>query len=323
MRTVLKVTFYQTLMGQYYIGRKLETFGGIMRCVASFFQKLAGREKRGRLSLSSLLSTCRCLPAPSTSLFITVPVDAVIMLRTRGRNAASSSPSALPTTVSTAAAARRKHHHNNNNKGTMFRSGGGGNAGSGTGGGPSDKAVIVMVAVALLLFVVAYLLPTPAPIAQWEKAAEDEISELWHEFHDAHGVKPPMPAHEHDPEWHAPGGGGAAREAAADGDATTTAEAAAPSSKSRVTGASWVEGEQLLKQELVKLAARQAQGLDVGVPALTRWLGPDVPAWPADPSPAGREAWQKLVDAKYAEMREEENEWQRRMTAYLQTSTRG
>ena len=42
---------------------------------------------------------------------------------------------------------------------------------------------------------------------------------------------------------------------------------------------SWVDGEKKLKKQLKILAERQAQGKDLGVPVLTRWLGDDIPAW--------------------------------------------
>lgn len=228
------------------------------------------------------------------------------MLRVRGRNAGSSvgSSSPLPTTVSSTTGRRVK-------KGSR----GGGN--NNNNSGPSDQAFKIMIGIALILFVVAYFLPAPAPIAKLERAAQDEIHELWNEFHDVHGLQPPVPEHEHDPEWHNKNG----QVGGGQDDATNAARP--PPAKSSVTGASWVEGEQLLKKELMKLADRQAKGLDIGVPVLTRWLGPDVPAWPTDLSDQGKAAWQTLVDAKYDAMREEEKEWQKKMTAYLQTSSRG
>jgi len=87
-----------------------------------------------------------------------------------------------------------------------------------------------------------------------------------------------------------------------------------PVSVSQVTGVSWVQGEKLLKQELKKLAARQAEGKDLGVPVLSRYLGPDVSAWPA---PGTEKEWQATVDAKYAAMRTEEEAWRERVTAQL------
>lgn len=95
-----------------------------------------------------------------------------------------------------------------------------------------------------------------------------------------------------------------------------------PSAKSKITGTTWVEGEQKLKAALKELAERQARGLDIGVPVLTRWLGDDVPAWPSAQMP--QEQWQQKVDEKYAAMRQEEQEWIQKMNAHLKLSpTRG
>ncbi|GAX21250.1 hypothetical protein FisN_1Lh079 [Fistulifera solaris] len=83
---------------------------------------------------------------------------------------------------------------------------------------------------------------------------------------------------------------------------------------------SWVEGEKKLKQKLKVLYDRQQQGLDLGVPVLTRYLGEDIPAWPE----RGKEDdWQKQVDAKYEQMRREEEEWKARITALLKSEKRG
>jgi hypothetical protein len=79
---------------------------------------------------------------------------------------------------------------------------------------------------------------------------------------------------------------------------------------------SWVEGEKRLKQKLKVLAARQAQGKDLGVPVLTRYLGEDVPAWAGEGVDV--DEWRKLVDEKYAQMREDEIKWQDRIIALLE-----
>eukprot|EP00957_Ditylum_brightwellii_P118700 9053671-Ditylum_brightwellii.AAC.1 len=42
---------------------------------------------------------------------------------------------------------------------------------------------------------------------------------------------------------------------------------------------SWVDGERKPKKELLELMERQKQGLDKGVPILTRYLGDDVKVW--------------------------------------------
>jgi hypothetical protein len=73
----------------------------------------------------------------------------------------------------------------------------------------------------------------------------------------------------------------------------------------------WVEGEKQLKQRLQVLYDRQQQGLDVGVPVLTRWLGGDFPAYVTPDMDA--EEWKKNVEAEYARMRREEDAWQAEM----------
>lgn len=87
--------------------------------------------------------------------------------------------------------------------------------------------------------------------------------------------------------------------------------------RSEVTGTTWVEGEQKLKRALKQLALRQARGVDIGVPVLTRWVGDDIPAWPG-PDTMPQEAWTKAVEERYAAMRKEETEWRARMNEYLQ-----
>lgn len=52
------------------------------------------------------------------------------------------------------------------------------------------------------------------------------------------------------------------------------------------------------------------------MPVLTRWLGDDIPAWAGEGVDV--EEWKRKVDQKYAEMREEENEWQKHITALLE-----
>ena len=77
----------------------------------------------------------------------------------------------------------------------------------------------------------------------------------------------------------------------------------------------WVDGEKKLKAKLKELAERQQRGELLGVPVLTRWLGEDFPAW-VEPGMDEAE-WKKNVEAKYAEMRKEEEEWQRKMQVII------
>ena len=84
---------------------------------------------------------------------------------------------------------------------------------------------------------------------------------------------------------------------------------------------SWVEGEQRLKRELQKLVALQQQGQELGVPVLTRWLGEDIPAWAG--TGVDRDAWQAQVQARYKEMRLEEEHWRARVADTIQAENRG
>ena len=73
----------------------------------------------------------------------------------------------------------------------------------------------------------------------------------------------------------------------------------------------WVDGEKALKEQLKKLAVLQSQGKEMGVPALTRYLGENFPAWAGEG--VDRAKWEARRDAKYAEMRAAEDEWNRKI----------
>eukprot|EP00977_Amphora_coffeiformis_P015707 scaffold4676_cov164-Amphora_coffeaeformis.AAC.4 len=189
----------------------------------------------------------------------------------------------------------------------------------------SDRVVMILVGAAALLLILAFVLPASGhprtAAAPWEQAAEAEMKYLWQEFHHHQdAVKPPIPVHEHPQlkNHHDPDEQNQSPQAQAPpGDNNGMIRVP---TRSAVTGATWVEGEQKLKRALKQLAARQAQGLDIGVPVLTRWVGDDVPAWPsAEIMP--QEVWAQKVEERYAAMREEETTWRARMSEYLKQDT--
>lgn len=87
--------------------------------------------------------------------------------------------------------------------------------------------------------------------------------------------------------------------------------------KENMPANSWVEGEKKLKQKLKVLAERQKEGKDLGVPVLTRYLGEDIPAWPD--GTMDEDTWRKKVDERYKQMREEEEEWRKRVGEFMAT----
>lgn len=85
-----------------------------------------------------------------------------------------------------------------------------------------------------------------------------------------------------------------------------------PSERMAAQSSRWVDGEKALKRQLsVLMNKQQNEGVDLGVPVLTRYLGEDFPAWVTKGMDEAE--WRKKVDAKYEQMRQEEEEWQRTM----------
>ena len=81
----------------------------------------------------------------------------------------------------------------------------------------------------------------------------------------------------------------------------------------------WVDGEKMLKKKLQVLYDRQQEGKDLGVPVLARYLGEDIPVWV---TPDKEAEWQKKVDLRYEEMRQEEEEWKKKMANIIASRER-
>ena len=174
-------------------------------------------------------------------------------------------------------------------------------------GHPSSRWIGSLFALAAFITVITYLFPEQ--VQQVESSAMEEVVQVEHDlvkWWSQPVQKPPIPQEEHphfvgltDP---------------------TERMKQQQSSTSSSSSYSWVEGEKKLKEKLKVLYERQQQGLDLGVPVLTRYLGEDIPAWPEK---GKEEEWQKQVDAKYEQMRLEEEEWKAKITALLKAEKRG
>jgi hypothetical protein len=158
-----------------------------------------------------------------------------------------------------------------------------------------NPVLMLILAAVLLLFVSVYFFPTEVEqeaeyvgheLANRARQAEHKVEELLL-HHQAEG-----------------GGGGAAPAQGNDDGLDASARMLAQSSK-------WVDGEKALKKKLRVLSDLQQKGEYLGAQVLTRYLGDDFPAWVS--KDVNEEEWRTNVKTKYAEMREEEEEWKIRM----------
>jgi hypothetical protein len=211
----------------------------------------------------------------------------------------------------------------------------------------TDIAVAFLLIASVLLTILSFMFPNVAEQVEQEAVmilkAEDELMQkYWHAHHEAvHAAIPPKTIEEQQQEQQRQrqeqernnnggggGGGGAAHHHhhVQEEDVYDAEQAAASDRRmQQATDGSWVAGEKKLKQRLKILAERQAQGLDLGVPVLTRWLGEDIPAWPTqdETNPMPLQEWQKRVEEKYAQMRNEEEAWRLRMADLIQNVNHG
>jgi hypothetical protein len=166
--------------------------------------------------------------------------------------------------------------------------------------------ISVLILVAFLLSVAIYLFPENRKMAyeteqRLEQVAYETEQRLEQDLRDWWGQKPPVRDEED-----------------ADARAKLREEA---NERMRNQGSHWVDSEKKLKHALKALVERQAEGKDLGVPVLTRWLGDDVPVFAGEG--VNVEEWNKIVKQKYAEMRIEEEHWREMIAATLVTSQGG
>ena len=82
-------------------------------------------------------------------------------------------------------------------------------------------------------------------------------------------------------------------------------------------------GKKELKKKLKVLYDQQnKEGNNLAAPVLTRYLGEDIPAFVRNSDSAKVEEWKKLVEEKYAEMRAEEEAWQKKMAEFIRQKDR-
>ena len=98
-----------------------------------------------------------------------------------------------------------------------------------------------------------------------------------------------------------------------------SADADAVATPTKAHSTRWVDGEKALKKKLQVLFDIQKKGNSLGVPVLTRYLGEDIPAFVGtSDSTMKEEEFKQLVEAKYEEMRKEEEEWQKKMALLIE-----
>ena len=153
---------------------------------------------------------------------------------------------------------------------------------------PAVKLIAMVCAIFLISFlVVSYI--SPSSVEQAEKQVYEAEQRVESEVYDLFGggvhekVVPPIPQHH------------------VEGEGEDLSKISATDAMLQQTS-TWVDGEKRLKKKLKKLAELQAAGKELGVPALTRDLGDDIPAWCGSDCGMTVEEWQAKVDAKCAEM---------------------
>ena len=224
------------------------------------------------------------------------------------------------------------------------RSTGGGSSGGPSGGGALSTAAslsrsatnkrrkkhspIIILPLSLILIMVIMWIFFPAKVMEVEKEAEVVTHDLAEKAIQA----------EHDVEdwWRGqqqPGGGDGQQQDIQQQDAHNSdseeqilqdklAASRAASARMESQGSQWVDGEKKLKQKLQELYDQQQQGKHLGVPVLTRWLGDDIPVYVTPDMDVDVEQWKKQVQDKYAEMRREEEEWQKEMSKLIEKRER-
>mmetsp|Transcript_12348 Transcript_12348/g.20914 ORF Transcript_12348/g.20914 Transcript_12348/m.20914 type:complete len:223 (+) Transcript_12348:71-739(+) len=187
------------------------------------------------------------------------------------------------------------------------RSRGSSSGGGGRVGKSGTKLWFFLCMIVIVSVTISVMSPNTA------KKAEQKAEEL---VHDVYKAEQEVESWIHDQQQKPPissseqgggggEGGGNGRQATVD---ATEAMKRQPSS--------WVDGEKKLKQKLKELVERQKEGKDLGAPILTRYLGEDIQAWV--PKGDDEDAWTKKRDAKYDEMRKEEEQWKEKVRKYME-----